>query len=546
MMFISFQSEVIRLFKGHFHNSGTLTRFILRQDRIRIPVWIVSLIALTLAVAGAFSGIYTNEAERGGIAETMRNPAMTAMVGPGYGLDNYTIGAMMAHQMLLFTAIAIGVMSILLVTRHTRSAEEDGRLEMIHSLPTGRLANLAATFSVMIAINFLLAILTGFSLYALRIESIDLEGSLLYGAALGATGIFFASLTAIFAQISENGRGTIGLSIGALLVFYLIRAVGDVSSEALSWVSPLGWILHTKAYVANVWWPVALMMLVSLGLICLAFYLHAKRDAGAGLLAARPGKKHASSFLLSPIGLSLRLQRTALLSWAIGLFVLGASYGSVFGDLEAFFSDNDLIRQMLISMKDVSLTEQFIGMLMAIMAITSSIPPLMAVLKPLSEERKNRTEHLLTRAVSRTSLLGSALAIAIIVSFLIVSLTAIGLWAAAFSTMDDPIGFLTIYEAAIVYLPAIWLMIGIAVLLIGFFPRGSSLIWLYLIYAFIVTYLGDLLDFPDWLKNLTPYGYVPALPVEELELMPLFILTVIAFAISFIGMIGYRKRDIEG
>ncbi|MDQ7862150.1 hypothetical protein RCO48_17630 [Peribacillus frigoritolerans] len=38
---------------------------------------------------------------------------------------------MMAHQMLLLTAMAVGIMSILLVTRHTRADEEDGRIEMI-------------------------------------------------------------------------------------------------------------------------------------------------------------------------------------------------------------------------------------------------------------------------------------------------------------------------------------------------------------------------------------------------------------------------------
>src|SRR5699024_1203914 len=124
-----------------FKNSGTLMRLIVRRDRIRIAIWIVAIVSLTFIVAEAFTGLYPPGADRQGIAETMKNPAMTAMVGPGYGLDHYTIGAMMAHQMLLFTAIAIGVMSILLVTRHTRSAEEDGRLEMIHSLPTGRLAN---------------------------------------------------------------------------------------------------------------------------------------------------------------------------------------------------------------------------------------------------------------------------------------------------------------------------------------------------------------------------------------------------------------------
>ena len=36
------------------------------------------------------------------MAETMKNPAVTVMLGPGYGLDN-TDGAMMSHFMLLYS-----------------------------------------------------------------------------------------------------------------------------------------------------------------------------------------------------------------------------------------------------------------------------------------------------------------------------------------------------------------------------------------------------------------------------------------------------------
>lgn len=110
-----------------FSGTGSLSRFILRRDRIRIPIWILSFVFATVATAVAFIGLYENAQERQAIASTMENPAMTAMVGPGYGLANYTSGAMMAHQMLLMTAVVVGLMSVLLVIRHTRTDEEEGR-----------------------------------------------------------------------------------------------------------------------------------------------------------------------------------------------------------------------------------------------------------------------------------------------------------------------------------------------------------------------------------------------------------------------------------
>src|SRR5690606_18535202 len=160
-----------------------------------------------------------------------------------------------AHEMLLMTAVVVGLMNILLVIRHTRTDEEDGRIELVRSLPVGRLSNLSSTLLVMAGANIVLALLTAFSLAALGIESVDLQGSLVYWFALGAAGLVFAGVAAVCAQLSPNARNALGLSIAILLLAYMVRAIGDVANETLSWLSPLGWILRSEAYVNNYWWP---------------------------------------------------------------------------------------------------------------------------------------------------------------------------------------------------------------------------------------------------------------------------------------------------
>ena len=99
--------------------------------------------------------------------------------------------------MLLFTAVAVGIMSILYTVRHTREDEEKGRTEIIRSLPTGHLSNLTAVIAVAVIMNVILFLAVGFGLYSLGFESMDFNGSMLYGAVLGATGIFFAALTGL-------------------------------------------------------------------------------------------------------------------------------------------------------------------------------------------------------------------------------------------------------------------------------------------------------------------------------------------------------------
>lgn len=461
-----------------FANTGTLTRFILRRDRIRFPIWVLSLSALTVLVAEAFMNLYSTAEERLAIAETMQNPAMSAML-------------------------------------------------------------------VLFGMNLLLALIIGLGLYTLGIESMDLEGSLLYGAALGATGMFFSAVTAVFAQMSESSRGTIGLSFAVLGVAYLIRAIGDAGNEMLSWFSPLGWVLGAEVYVTNYWWPILLTIGVAVAIVILALYLNAIRDLESGFLPSKPGRKYASTFLQSPLGLTLRLQRTGLIAWAIGMYVLGASYGSVLGDLDAFFSGNDMLEKLLTPVPGFSLTEQFLTMLMSVMAMFCTIPTLMAMLKLIGEEKKNRTEHLLSRAVSRTRLMGSSLIVSFVVAYVMVSFTAIGLWSAAAATMENGIAFSILYSAAMVYLPAMWVMIGVAVLLIGFAPGLTGWIWFYLLYSFLVVYLGGLFQFPEWLSKLSQFGHIPKLPVEDMDFMKLSVLTFIAVVLAVVGFVGYNRRDIQ-
>ena len=123
-----------------FFNTGKLAKLIYRKSRVSIFIWIITISAFTIIIAQGFTQLFSNEQEMLAMIETLKNPAMISMLGPGYGLDNYTYGAMMGHEMLLFTLLAVAIMNILIVSNHTRGDEEEGRVELIRSLPTGRLA----------------------------------------------------------------------------------------------------------------------------------------------------------------------------------------------------------------------------------------------------------------------------------------------------------------------------------------------------------------------------------------------------------------------
>jgi len=527
-----------------FDHTWSLMRFILRRDRVRLPIWILSFVFVSAGIVLVFDNLYGDDIERQAIAETMENPAMVAMVGPNYGGADYTTGAMTAHEMLVMTAAIVALMNILLVSRHTRGDEEEGRLELVRALPVGRLSSLMASLLVLTGANVLIAALTGVSMAALQVDSVDLHGSLVFGAALGATGIFFAAMTAVFAQLTQNARATTGLSIAALLVFYMIRAIGDVMSEPLALTSPLGWILRAKPFVENLWWPILLSVGLAIGLSSLALYLNSIRDHDSGFLPTRSGRTHASATLQGPFGLALRLQRTGLIAWAVALFILGVSYGSVLGEIERFFESIDLFQQLIVEQQGFSLIELFIPVLSSVMAILASIPAIMAMLKVKTEEKNGRLEHVIGRAVSRWRVVFSYWLLAILTAMVMLLLTGLGLGLLGNAVVDEAIPLGTYVGASFVYLPAVLIMIGVALVFIGFLPSFASIIWVYLGFSFFVVYLGELLQLPDWVAKLTPYGHIPGIPLEDVNYWLLVLLVAIAIALSVIGAAGFRRRDL--
>ncbi|WP_062049026.1 ABC transporter permease [Bacillus sp. JCM 19034] len=529
-----------------FHHLWMMVGFIIRQDRIRLSIWIFSFVIVTIATASAFTNLYSSAEERQAMVQTVDNPAMTAMLGPGYGLDNYTEAAMMAHQMLLLTAVLVALMNILLTNRHTRSPEEDGRMEMLRALPFGKLTQLSATIIVMTGANAIIALATGFGLYSLGIESMDLHGSIMYGAVLGGVGLLFATVTAVFAQLSESARGTLGLSFAILGLAYLVRAVGDVSNETLSWFSPLGWAVRTEAYVSNKWGPLFLLVALAVLLFALALYLQFIRDLGSGFLPTRAGRKEASVFLKGPFSLALRLQRTALISWFVAMILLGISYGSVLGDLESFFASNELMAEMFASEAGFSMTEQFIAMIMMVMAITAAIPALLVMFKLKAEERKYRNEHVLARAVSRNHQFASYAILALVVSVIMILAAGMSLGIAGTAVMDDPLPFSHLVGAAFAYIPVLSVIVGLGALFVGLFPKATAVTWLYLGFSFVTNYFGALFQFPDWLVLLTPFGHVSQFPMEELNYAATFVLLLVAAGMFVVAFLGFNKRDIQG
>ena len=112
--------------------------------------------AFAYSQAASIVSLYPTQADLDRLARTAggigANPAVVALQGPAY--DASTYGGATAWQLVTPWAFLIGLMSILLVTRHTRQEEETGRAELVSSGVVGRYAWLAAGLLYVLAVRF--------------------------------------------------------------------------------------------------------------------------------------------------------------------------------------------------------------------------------------------------------------------------------------------------------------------------------------------------------------------------------------------------------
>jgi ABC-2 type transport system permease protein len=475
----------------------------------------------------------------------MKNPTGIALSGPGHGLDDYTFGAMMTNEMLGFLAIFVALMSVLLFVRHTRAEEETGRAELVRASVVGRHAQPTAALVVVGGANIVLGGLIAIGLGGSGVEGITWKGSLLFGAALTGVGLVFTAIAAVTAQVTEHARGASGLAGALIGVAYALRAAGDLSNGALSWLSPIGWTQATSAYVDDRWWPLLPPLALSAALVYVAFAVTSRRDVGAGLIRPRPGPQTASRFLTTPLGLALRLQRASLIWWSTAMLLFGLMYGTLISDVEETLAENEALQEWIARIPGSDPTESFLAVIISMLAMVCSIYAIIAAQRPRSEETTGRAEPVLATAVSRTRWLSSHLTVSALGGTGLLLLSALGLGTTAAITADDSRLLPKVLGAALAYTPALWVSTASAIALFGLLPRAISLAWAVLVYGLTIGMLGGLLKFPDWMLNLSPFEHIPQLPAAELRPLPLILLTVIALGLITLGLAGFRRRDLQ-
>lgn len=517
-----------------------LIRLILRRDRIRIMVWIASVVALAALTVVGIKGLFPTQAALDQTAAaTQDNAAAIAFNGPAQGLN--TVGGQVAFQFGAWGMVLVALMSIFIVGRLTRGEEEGGRLELIRSLPVGIHANTLAAALTVAATNVVVGVLTAAVLIA---QGLPVTGSVVFGVSYILVGLFFGAVALVLAQVTENTRVVYGVAGAVLGAAYLLRAIGDIGDGTASWFSPIGVAQKSRPFAGERWWPFLLLVAVTMLMVAAAAALAVRRDLGAGLVASRPGRPAAAPSLGHPLGLAVRLHRASLIGWGAGVVFMGLAYGWIGPTVDRFIGQNKALAEVLAGAGGGTLTDKYFAASFRIMALIAAGFAIQSALRIRSEETSMRAELVLATPVSRWRFAASHLTVALAGSVVLLAVTglatgiAYGLAGGGMQNVPRLLG------AALVYMPPMWIMVGLAIALDGLVPRWVGVAWAILAACVVVGFIGPVLRLPGWLQDLSPFQRVPQLPGPSLTLLPLLVMSAIAAGFTLAGLGGLQRRDI--
>lgn len=413
--------------------------------------------------------------------------------------------------------------------------------------------NLTGGETVDLLVNIGITVLSGAAFVA---AGLGARGATVAEAALGITGFAFLGVALLVNQLTATSRAANSLAGVAAGLGYLLRAIGDalgwadltrlrVRSAWPSWLSPIGWGEQTFAFTDNRLWPLVPGVALGAATAGAAVRLQSGRDLGESWFAQTQGPSGASKRLRSHRALQWRLQRPAVVGWAVA----GAGMGLLTGSLSTAVSnatlDNPQIAKMLASLASSGRADTvglIISAILGLVVVMAAAAGVQGVLRLRSDETNGAAELVLAAPVSRLTWMTDGLIVG--TAAVVVTLAGAALGAAlGFLATGDRQHAGVAAAQALAGAPAAWVLVCLSAAAVVLGPRlAVAFTWGLFAVALVLGLLGGLLNLPHPLRQLSPFSHLPSAPVDHWPSQ--LVLLVIAVALAGVAALALRRRDL--
>ena len=152
--------------------------------------------------------------------------------------------------------------------------------------------------------------------------------------------------------------------------------------------------------------------------------------------------------------------------------------------------------------------DSFFTIFLVVLGYVATIYAILAALKMQSEENELHAEAILATSVSRLQWAASHLAIALVgtaVILMVFGLVAGITYGVSMGNVGNELP--RVLLASLAYLPAVWIIAGIAVALFGLLPRLTIVSWGALVVCLLIEVAGDVKLAGGSLLDISPLSY---------------------------------------
>ena len=537
----------------------------LRDFRIAILGWGVGMGLATFEVQATVGSLVSTPAARATLVSLASSFAWNA---DPVAVD--TVGGYATWKVGIFFLL-VAIWPLMACSRLLRGEEERGSLDVLLSLPRGRLRvaleKLAAVWTALLLMGLLIALITfagGKSFNA----DYSLGDALLFGLNLVLICGVFGSIALLLSQFTQERGTAAGVTGGLLLVFIVLDMVHRVipGTEWLSRLSPVYYYNLSKSLVPSYGTnPGAMLVLLGLSVLLsgAALWLFVRRDIGATVAlpsflrlperTVRPEQAlpvNAWS-LRSVYARSLAKMAFPTFWWTLGIAGFAAWMVVVVKQTEDQFktlsASSSFLRDLItkIGGGDVNFNATLLSALFVLLPLLLMAFAVTQANRWAADEEEGRQELVLATPQPRLAVLlarfGALTTATVIIGVLTLAATALASAAsglaldggnlAAATLSIIPLGLLM---AALGYLFSGWLRTAVDTGLLSFL----LVIW------FFITFIGPGLNWPDTTLRLSAFYYygtplLHGLPTGDT-------LGVLAVAVSALALASARfvRKDI--
>jgi ABC-2 type transport system permease protein len=479
-----------------------------------------------------------------------------------------TPGGFATFRLGLFLLL-LAIWPLLACSRLLRGEEERGSLDVLLSLPRGRvrlaLEKLAALWTALLAMAVLIGLLA-FAGGRVIEADFDLLAALLFGLNVSLMASVFGAIALLLSQFTQERGTASGLTGGLLLVSVMLDMLHRVNPDA-DWVgrfSPVSYYHLSKPLVSS--YGVnsgALLVLVVLSVLLsgIAVWLFVKRDVGGVVAlpsflrlperAMRPERVlPVNDWSLRSVYLrSLWMIMVPTLWWTVGIAGFASFMVFIVKQIEdqllALFEGSPFLRSLISGGGDLNTSAPLFSSMFLFLPLLLMAFAVIQANRWAADEEDGRQELVLSTPQPRLWVLLARFA-ALTTATVVIGLLTLAATALVSGAADVKLDSGNLAAATLSMIPLGLLVAALGYLLSGWLRTApvTGILSALVVTWFFISFLGPVLDFSDVVLRLSVFYYYGKPLVDGLSLENMLGLLAVAVVALALASVRFVRKDI--